>query len=231
VAVAGDCNDSDPANNCNDNDADTYTVAQGDCDDTNAAVYPGATEVGDGFDNDCDGRYDESLMKVKVNSPVGSVAAGDDVALNVFYLNNTGFQNFSVQIYILRSSYQDYASPNIKKPANTRNNLNNPKTSLAATINPWYRTCGTSNQYCTLIGSTSSQSLSNDGSTHSFSIPVDLPNTLDSGETYGLFIKVNNPQTGLTQFTITAYNDTVRNNLNASDSWYSDAVDLLAMVE
>lgn len=43
-----------------DADADGYTAsAGGDCDDTNAAVHPGATEVADGLDNDCDGSVDE----------------------------------------------------------------------------------------------------------------------------------------------------------------------------
>jgi hypothetical protein len=71
-----DCNDSDPStidtydaetNSCSnepdpsfDADGDTYTIAQGDCDDTNASIYPAAIEVVDGVDNDCDGDIDES---------------------------------------------------------------------------------------------------------------------------------------------------------------------------
>ena len=43
-----------------DNDNDGVTIAQGDCDDSNGAVHPGATEVCDGVDNDCDGAVDEN---------------------------------------------------------------------------------------------------------------------------------------------------------------------------
>jgi hypothetical protein len=42
-----------------DEDADGYGVYSGDCDDTNAAVYPGAPETpGDGVDSNCDGNDD-----------------------------------------------------------------------------------------------------------------------------------------------------------------------------
>lgn len=42
-----------------DADCDGYLISEGDCNDNNAAVYPGATEVCDGVDNDCDGEVDE----------------------------------------------------------------------------------------------------------------------------------------------------------------------------
>jgi hypothetical protein len=41
-----------------DDDGDDWTPAEGDCDDTDAAVYPGAPEACDGKDNDCDGVVD-----------------------------------------------------------------------------------------------------------------------------------------------------------------------------
>ena len=45
---------------CSDSDNDGYTTCNGDCDDGNAAIHPGAPEIcGDLIDNNCDGKVDE----------------------------------------------------------------------------------------------------------------------------------------------------------------------------
>ena len=51
---------TDP-NNPNDDDADGdgFSIADGDCNDNDATIYPGATDICDGLDNDCDGAIDE----------------------------------------------------------------------------------------------------------------------------------------------------------------------------
>jgi hypothetical protein len=50
------CATTEPSEDDVDNDADGYTEIQGDCDDADANVNPGATEIcGDGIDQDCNG--------------------------------------------------------------------------------------------------------------------------------------------------------------------------------
>ena len=83
VLVSGDCDDSDPAATFpviyyQDSDNDGYGVAFGvefcqnpgfgfvlnntDCDDSQNSVYPGAPEICDDFDNNCNGQTNEGLQ-------------------------------------------------------------------------------------------------------------------------------------------------------------------------
>lgn len=45
-----------------DADADGVSLEEGDCDDADASVYPGAEELCDSIDNNCDGEVDEGLL-------------------------------------------------------------------------------------------------------------------------------------------------------------------------
>jgi len=59
--ACSDCDDNDAFLNNNDADNDGVSTCDGDCDDSDASINPGATEVCDGVDNDCDGAIDEGF--------------------------------------------------------------------------------------------------------------------------------------------------------------------------
>ncbi len=95
----GDCNDQDPNrspllaedygngidDDCDgvaddgamDGDGDGYDASAGDCDDADASAYPGAAEVADAADNDCDGATDEGTSAVDDDGDGLSEDAGD----------------------------------------------------------------------------------------------------------------------------------------------------------
>jgi hypothetical protein len=60
--------------------ANTITVG-GDCDDSNDQIYPGATEICDELDNDCDGNTDEGLPTITYYEDLDFDGFGSNVSL------------------------------------------------------------------------------------------------------------------------------------------------------
>ena len=75
---------------CEDPGAGYATVA-GDCNDGNAAINPGATEICDGIDNDCDGQIDEGLSTTTYYVDGDDDGYGvDDAATNISTCEDPG---------------------------------------------------------------------------------------------------------------------------------------------
>ncbi len=70
---------------CADADNDGYTASScggTDCNDTNAAIKPGATEICDGVDNDCDGTADDGLTFLNYYLDTDGDGFGAGTAIN-----------------------------------------------------------------------------------------------------------------------------------------------------
>ena len=73
-----------------------YSVNNTDCDDTKAAVRPGATEIADGLDNDCDGLIDEGTTPAAPQVTDKIVTMG---ATGVINPTATAFPGYSLKWY------------------------------------------------------------------------------------------------------------------------------------
>ena len=58
-----------------------YTSDNSDCDDNDAASYPGAAEICDGKDNNCDGQIDEGVQSLITMMPMVMVMAMPPIPL------------------------------------------------------------------------------------------------------------------------------------------------------
>ena len=77
--VVADCDDHDRDLNQIDADGDGQTSCEGDCHDARPEMLAGGTEVLDGLDNDCDGRVDEDLLTAGAVAITELMIAADPV--------------------------------------------------------------------------------------------------------------------------------------------------------
>jgi hypothetical protein len=86
---------------------DGYVDNSSDCDDSNAAVHPGAEEIADNLDNDCDGEIDEDITTTP--SPPENVSASD-IDSGLSYINVTWEASEGATYYnVYRAIWEDDA--------------------------------------------------------------------------------------------------------------------------
>ncbi len=107
-----------------DYDGDGYTVSEGDCDDEDRNVHPGADEYCNGDDDDCDGSYDEDfdgdpyepndedLTDLGDLTDVGDklsayISPADDVDMFMFYLEDGTWDYFDFDLIVTPPSSVD----------------------------------------------------------------------------------------------------------------------------
>jgi len=102
-----------------------YVTDNTDCDDTQNTVYPGAVEICDGLDNNCDGNFDEGTVTASI-TPAGSVQTCKGVPTTL--TANTGlgytyqwFKNGNIIVGATASTY------GANKPGNYQVQVNSPE--------------------------------------------------------------------------------------------------------
>jgi hypothetical protein len=93
-----------------DNDGDGLSECSGDCNDGNPAILPGAAEVCDGLDNDCDGVADNATVPSGIPSLAMELSEGTALLRWSPVSQATGYDLVRGDLSILHRTAGDFAS-------------------------------------------------------------------------------------------------------------------------
>lgn len=93
-----------------DNDGDGYSVCAGDCNDVSASVHPGALELCNGIDDDCNAAVDDAVAPTSVSVIGLAQQFGDTHVTWAQVTGATGYDVVRGQLSALRGSDAHFAS-------------------------------------------------------------------------------------------------------------------------
>jgi hypothetical protein len=94
-----------------DSDGDGYTVCGGDCDDSNPAIYPGAVEVCNGLDDDCNLSIDDGIAAPSTRPFIAVGKSGTNTELSWAAASDaTGYDAVKGNLGPLRSNLGNFTT-------------------------------------------------------------------------------------------------------------------------
>ncbi len=127
-----------PSASCDGSVPAGFSAAPGDCNDASAAVHPGATEICNGIDDDCDGTIDDALPPAGSPSLTEAPSGANTALAWTSIAAATGYDVLMGSLGTLRGTGGNFASATISCVANDLAATTTQDASAASASGTWY---------------------------------------------------------------------------------------------